>query len=772
MSKLSQSSRIRRDLDSTVHRLFKCAGSAALRVRLLHPGVKRMGGAVWVAVLVFALASSQSRAQPAPDTLGPKYAPQSRQWGAIPASTEQVFFAFPKDRQPAALSADDWQSYPTYGGEMTSIVMDPVDPQTVFVGTRDAGVFKTTDGGSSWQPARQGLTVMPIRSLAIDPQHPQTLYAGTDFDGVWKSTNGGGSWFQASAGLDMSLVVTQIIIDPLNTQILYAGMGGGTSGLIMGHIFKSTDGGATWVQKDNGITIYYSSYVGGIKALAIDPAHPLTLYAGTTTVGAFRSEDGGATWTAINDGLPLGSPGSTTYYGTVNALAPDPHHANRPSALLDGGYLGSGGYYVFEDNRWQPVSTAGSNCASGLVKNYLYFHPTNPAILYCAGNGFYKSTDGGVHWERESGPVDTRARELAFHPSTPDTIYAAGEAGIYYGAVSTGGVFKSSDQGETWLQRAQGITAESFESVAIDPRNSSNIYAGSSEGYLARTSDGGLTWQDSPVYYSSVSDIAVDPLNSQKIYVAASDVYTSTDQGVTFKKVDTIRMATVIAVTPGASGPVYVGTDFGTGIYKSSDGGASWVQKNDGLPISGTRIPKILSLAVDPSNPSRVWAGLNLGDYDQPGIVRSDDGGDHWYGSGLIRWMVNAIAVDPSDGNTLLAGANYWASGIGNIYKSTDGGLTWQLQHTGAAAVTKIVFDPRDPCVAYAATEGSGVLRSISCGESWHSYSAGIFYPVLYSLAISGDNPPLLVTGSYASGLYWAHPPTRQVVHLPMVMKR
>ena len=94
-------------------------------------------------------------------------------------------------------------------------------------------------------------------------------------------------------------------------------------------------------------------------------------------MGAFRSEDGGATWTAINNGLPLGSPGSTTYYATVYALAPDPHHANRPSALLGPGYLGSGGYYVFEDNRWQLVSTAGSNCASGLVKNYLYFHPTN-----------------------------------------------------------------------------------------------------------------------------------------------------------------------------------------------------------------------------------------------------------------------------------------------------------------------------------------------------------------------------------------------------------
>jgi len=250
-------------------------------------------------------------------------------------------------QQRDATSVGTWSSYPIYGGEMTSIAMDPVISQTVYVGTRDAGVFKTTDGGASWQPARQGLTVLPIRSLAIDPQHPQILYAGTDFDGVWKSTDGGDSWFRASAGLDMSLIVPQIIVDPLNSQTLYVGMAGGP-GLTGGHIFKSMDGGVTWVQKDSGITVSYPPYVNGIRALAIDPAHPLTLYAGTTYAGAFRSQDGGATWTAINDGVPLRSPGSTSYV-SVQALALDPHHANRPSAAFSSGYL-EGGYYIFDGN--------------------------------------------------------------------------------------------------------------------------------------------------------------------------------------------------------------------------------------------------------------------------------------------------------------------------------------------------------------------------------------------------------------------------------------
>ena len=67
---------------------------------------------------------------------------------------------------------ESWQPYPLFGGEMISIAGDPVDPQTIYVGTRDAGVFKTIDGGQTWLPARDGLTFFPIRSLVVDPTHP------------------------------------------------------------------------------------------------------------------------------------------------------------------------------------------------------------------------------------------------------------------------------------------------------------------------------------------------------------------------------------------------------------------------------------------------------------------------------------------------------------------------------------------------------------------------------------------------------------------------
>lgn len=122
--------------------------------------------------------------------------------------------AFPAPQVHPAADGAGWRSLPLCGGEMTSLAIDPSNAQILYVGTRDAGVFKTTNGGHTWKPANVGLTCFPIRTLAIDPQHPSTLYAGTDYAGLWKSTDGGGHWKPASQGLDTGLIVFQIVITP------------------------------------------------------------------------------------------------------------------------------------------------------------------------------------------------------------------------------------------------------------------------------------------------------------------------------------------------------------------------------------------------------------------------------------------------------------------------------------------------------------------------------------------------------------------------------
>lgn len=651
-----------------------------------------------------------------------------------------------------------WKSYPLYAGEITSIasVVTPTITQTVYAGTRDAGVFKTTDGGQSWKPARSGLTFYPIRSLEVDPQHPDILYAGTDYDGVWKSTDGGATWLQASSGLE-SLIVFNIVVDPQNSDILYAGLAGGI-GLCVGNIYKSYNGGATWVLRDDGIPRYSgeSTHTNGIISLAMDPDNPLLLYAGTNYYGAFRSANGGETWTALNDGLPF-QPGSTDSYETVNALATDPHHANRLSAII------GGEYYVF-DGAWQKVDQGTYDANSGLFTDYLYFHPVSSTVIYSAGDRFSKSEDGGVNWAWLLGwNVSSQVPDVAFHPSFPDTLYAATDILFQF----DGGVYQSLDQGETWAETSQGITAAVIRSVAIDPQDAHRIYAGAGEGHFYRTQDGGETWQHGYTGGSDVSDVAVDPLNSQNLYIADGlKLVRSLDYGETFERIDAVEDAQCIATAVQTSTVVYVGTGFQKGIYKSPDGGTTWAQKNQGLPlVSGDPCP-ILSLAVDPNDPETVWAGTQYGG----GIVKSSDGGEHWQTVGLTETnLVEAIAVNPTNSNEILAGGGFLD---GRIYKSTDGGVTWQVKVSDIAFVQEIVYDPRNPRWVYAATEGYGVLRSFNGGESWLTYNDGIFYPMLYSLAITADDPPLLIAGSYSSGLYWIHPSAPIEVYLPLVLKQ
>ncbi len=112
---------------------------------------------------------------------------------------------------------------------------------------------------------------------------------------------------------------------------------------------------------------------------------------------------------------------------------------------------------------------------------------------------------------------------------------------------------------------------------------------------------------------------------------------------------------------------------------------------------------------------------------------------------------IQTIAINPNNSNSMLIGAGYAQD---NIWKTTDGGNSWVSKLSSGVHVEEIIYDPRDSNIVYAATEGFGVLRSTDSGETWQDYSNGIFYPVVYSLEVTNENPPLLVAGSYGSGLF------------------
>jgi hypothetical protein len=186
--------------------------------------------------------------------------------------------------------AADWIGLGLNGWKALALAVDPETPTTLYAGTDGGGVFKTTDGGASWNA---GLTNRMVLALALDPQTPTTLYAGT-YGGVFKTTDGGASW--SAAGL-ANRIVLALALDPQTPTTLYAGTDGGG-------VFKTTDGGASWSAMNGGLTLLT------VRALALDPQTPTTLYAGTDGGGIFR-------WTTPLWTLIVGKAG--TGLGTVTS---------------------------------------------------------------------------------------------------------------------------------------------------------------------------------------------------------------------------------------------------------------------------------------------------------------------------------------------------------------------------------------------------------------------------------------------------------------------
>jgi hypothetical protein len=182
-----------------------------------------------------------------------------------------------------------------------AIAVDPSTASIVYLGTRTAGVFKSTNGGASWSPTamKNGF----VTALAVDPVTPATVYAGTDSSGFFKSTDGGTTW-AANNALEASSIHS-IVIDPVTSTNLYAATSTG--------VYKSPNGGSTWVSASSGI------FDENVNAVAISPRNPALLFAATNSFGIFRSLNSGTFWLSSSSGITNSSAGVS-----VSAMTVDP----------------------------------------------------------------------------------------------------------------------------------------------------------------------------------------------------------------------------------------------------------------------------------------------------------------------------------------------------------------------------------------------------------------------------------------------------------------
>ena len=333
--------------------------------------------------------------------------------------------------------------------------------------------------------------------------------------------------------------------DPRDPRIVYVLTVGYSNGTVRGHVFKTTDGGAHW----QATAARGSDWVGGYEALAADPRHRGTLYAGAE-LAVYKTVDGGNSWRPSKRGL----------------LTP-----SRPA-------------YQF-------------NRAQGWVRA-LAVDPANPNIVYAASDRVSKSTDGGHSWKTVFPPHPARypaenVSALAIAPSRPEAIYAiTGEFANPSATPHNGhfSIYKSTDAGTTWQTTATARGSVTVTALAVDPRHPTIVYAAIGANLL-KTTNAGKTWQ--PIAhglpigggrFGGVRALAVDPRRTGTVYAALTQggIYRTTNGGQTWTRAfGTVSdMMVAVAINPALPATIYAAGQSATGdgpwILRSNDSGHTW----------------------------------------------------------------------------------------------------------------------------------------------------------------------------------------------------
>ena len=516
------------------------------------------------------------------------------------------------------ISTDSGQNWTVVGtcqtcGTVHTISVDRRSPEIVFA-AGSGGVHKSTDAGKTWV---QSFNVATI-GLSIKPGEDDTLVISTLNDGVYRSEDGGSNWIGSSDGLDTpdSMKTHRVAFAPTDGNLVYLTTHNG--------VFKSGDSGRTWRDSSDGLGYRF------VHAIAVDPRDPDVAYVGTASElntthsehmvdgihdgeGLYKTTDGGATW--VPSGKDISESGIEQMAG----------HPLIPYTLWTAGAAGRGAYVSRDGgDSWLFAPFPGAHYPMVFA-----FSNTAPNTMYLTswahGGELGKSTDGGSTWSslkqkvlegvsessiaqglyrnaERTGDEFIHLHGLAVAPSNPDVMYVGSVndtrnpvefhlKGIH--------VFRSEDAGRSWSERSAGLPSDSKTAVnalVVDPRDPNTVYAmtSSHESEVSKgvykTTDGGETWNESNkgLRHVETNDIQIDPLSPDVLYLAM-DI------------------------------PRFIQGGLFAGVYKSTDGAATWKPASDGLPDGG-----VSDLAIDPLSPNILYAAT------REGVYMSSDGAMNW----------------------------------------------------------------------------------------------------------------------------------------------
>lgn len=507
--------------------------------------------------------------------------------------------------------------------------------------------------------------------------------------------------------------VYSLAVDPADPEIVYAGTALG--------LFKTTDGGQAWS--------LIRSERGGASVFALVGD---TLYVHFLSTGLLQSNDGGLTWTAASN-LPRG----------VFALAADPRAPNRLWAAGRTVHLSDDGGAT-----WQSRSKPRGIGKRPQALTALAVDPAGPWIYVTLVNGFFRSADLGKTWQRGEG-ISGRRRvgQLAVDAANPSVLYAATDTEVFrsldrgahwqrigaatlkgsiqdvlgvgdrvYVAVFGAGIFYSSDQGATWTRGAQSPADP--EGLAAGP---GVVYAAThaigEPGGPYRSLDRGVTWERASAGILSVSvlAVAVDPSDQDVLYAGTdlSGLLRSADRGATWEAVDLgIEGGKALGIPQVLVEPAQPSTVYATSteirFFRSGNGGETWQRLQ---PPRG-----LYSIALDLRQPGALW-GVG------GGLFHSDDRGEHWTQvkvPGQAGLALFEVQVDPRDPRIVYVAGYHWSDLRLRLLRSADAGQSWQRRDAGIGGnqILGLALDPAAPATLYAGTD-TALFRSTDAGKTW-----------------------------------------------------